>query len=105
MWDGRKKLLVSILAWPLIAPSASAADLALLTVAQADYHDATEIPSPSASAFSNFMTDEQMVRFGIANPYEPRPHRQLLKVEFSSNTNLRAYALDGYSLMVRAAFC
>lgn len=80
-------------------------ELRIQSLTRTDIHDQPEIPSPSASPFSRFLTDEEMVRTGIANPYEDRPHRPLLKVEFTTPVNLEALVEDGYSLMVKGYFC
>jgi len=84
---------------------ASTATLKLVSVKVTDYSEQPEIPSPTASAFASFMTDQQMVRNGLANPYEKRPHRKLLKVEFSSDRDLKALMQDGFSIGSYATFC
>jgi hypothetical protein len=84
----------------------STADLALVSVLAVDRYDQTELPTPSANAYTGFLSDQEMVRHGLANPYGDRPHELLLKVQFSSKTNLERFkSRDAYDLASTAFFC
>jgi hypothetical protein len=80
-------------------------DIELVSLEAADYHTQAEIPTLSASGFTQF-TDDESLRFGPGNPYEDRPHRLILKVQFMTNVDLPKFVgKNGYSLGARAFFC
>lgn len=86
--------------------STSIRDLAVVSVEAVDYHDQAEMPTPSAAGLTGFMTDQQIVEYGLGNPYEERPHRLILKATFTSETNLARFVRDnGYNLGTGAHFC
>jgi hypothetical protein len=84
----------------------SVADLAFMSVNVVDRYDQGEIPTPSASAYTGLMSDQEMVRYRLANPYGERPHELLLKAEFKSTLNLSRFANEGgYNLGNTSFFC
>ena len=81
-------------------------DIELVSLEAADYQTQTEIPTLSASDFTQFLTDEEILRFGLGNPYEDRPHRLILKAQFTTKVDLpKLVGKNGYSLGARAFFC
>jgi hypothetical protein len=86
--------------------SNSVTDLAFVLVTAVDRYDQPEIPTPSASAYTGLMSEQEMVRYGLANPYGERPHELLLKAEFKSEVNLAAFVNEGgYNLGNTSFFC
>ena len=81
-------------------------DLAFVSVEAVDRYDHSEIPAPSAAGYTGFLTDQEIVRYGLGNPYEEPKHQLLFKATFTTGTNLARFVREnGYNLGAHAYFC
>ena len=81
-------------------------DLAFVSVRVVDRHDQLEIMPPSADPALGLINESQRKKLlAEAGPIE-RPHQLLLKIEFSSHTNLAEFMRDhSFNLGSHAFFC
>jgi len=81
-------------------------DLSLMSVQAVDWQDQAEMPGPGASPAIGMVKDSEIVRMGQSVIGGKKPHRLILKIVFSSATNLSKFAADhSYNLGSDAYFC
>jgi len=81
-------------------------DLVLVSVQAVDWRDQDEMPGPGASPLVGMVNSRTLALMGQSVTGGPKPSRPLLKVEFTSATNLSKFAIENsYNLANRAYFC
>jgi hypothetical protein len=81
-------------------------DLALISVQAVDWHDQDEMPGPGASPVLGMVNSHDIERTGQSVTGREKPHRPLLKIEFTSATNLSQFVIEhSYNLGNTAFLC
>jgi hypothetical protein len=81
-------------------------DVSFVSAQAVDLHDQLEIPGPRASLLPGVVGDREQVRTGQSVTAGEKPHRLLLRVAFTSATNISNYVVrNSYSLGVYTSFC
>ncbi len=81
-------------------------DVSLASIEAVDYHERNEIPPPSMTGLPPSLSAQDAEKFGLGNPREEKPHRPLIKAQFTTRKNLALYARENsYPIGARAFFC
>jgi hypothetical protein len=81
-------------------------DLALTSVQAVDWRDQDEMPGPGASPVLGMVNSRTLALMGQSVTGGPKPHRPLLRIEFTSAMNLSKFATENsYNLGSGAYFC
>ena len=81
-------------------------DLALISVRAVDWHDQHEMPGPGASPVLGMVNSRVLAQSGQSVSGGEKPHRPLLKIEFTSATNLSQFVTEhSYNLGNTAFLC
>ncbi|WP_143596126.1 hypothetical protein [Tistlia consotensis] len=81
-------------------------DLAFVSVQAVDWYDQDEMPGPAASPVLGMVNSSDLERSGQSLTGTVKPHRLLLKIEFTSATNLSQFAMEHlYNLGNTAFLC
>ena len=81
-------------------------DLAFVSVQVVDWRDQAELPGPGASPVLGMVSNRDLVSKGQSITGGEKSHRLLLKVEFTSTTNLSKFVIENsYNLGNETFFC
>jgi hypothetical protein len=81
-------------------------DLTFRSVQVVDEHDQSELPSPGSRSNDVLRNGRRVFATEQPFPRRPSPHTPILKVEFSSSTNLSKFSIEnGISLRNITFFC
>lgn len=81
-------------------------DLAFVSVQAVDWRDQKEMPGPGASPILGMVNSHVLEQAGQSIEGGEKPHRPLLKVKFTSVTNLSRFAIDNsFPLANHTFFC
>lgn len=81
-------------------------DLTLQSVTLVDWTNQPELPGPNASPLIGMVSDHDLVASGQSLTGGEKWHRPLLKIEFTSATDLSKFTADNsYNIGVTAYFC
>jgi hypothetical protein len=81
-------------------------DLALTSVEAVDLHDQAEVPGPGVSPLRGMVDNNTLTLLGEELTGGEKPHRLVLKVEFTSALDIAKYVTENeYPLGAYAAFC
>jgi hypothetical protein len=81
-------------------------DLTFVSVQAADWHDQDEMPGPGASPVLGMVNSRDLEQSGQSVTGEEKPHRPLLKITFTSATNLSRFVSEhSYNLGNTAVLC
>jgi hypothetical protein len=85
-------LVVSLFCGSVAADSLD--DLAFLSVQAVDWQDQNEMPGPGASPVLGMVNSRDLEAKGQSVTGHEKPHRPLLKIEFTSATNLSRFVIE-----------
>jgi hypothetical protein len=81
-------------------------DLALTSVQVVDWQEQKELPGPGVSPLFGLLSDHDLALMGQSVTGGPKPHRAMLKVEFTSAMNLPQFVIENsYNLANKTFFC
>lgn len=81
-------------------------DLTFLSVQVVDWRDRAELPGPGASPVIGMVSNRDVLASGQSLTGGEKSHRSLLKVEFTSATDLPKLAIENaYNLRNKTFFC
>lgn len=81
-------------------------DLTMLSVQSVDWRDQDELPGPGVSPALGMVRDRDLALMGQSITGGEKPHRPLLKIEFTSTTNLSKFVIvNSYNLGNTAFLC
>lgn len=81
-------------------------DLAFVSVQAVDWHDQDEMPGPGASPVLGMVNSRDLEAEGQSVTGKEKRHRPLLKIEFTSATNLSQFVIEhSYNLGNTAFLC
>jgi hypothetical protein len=81
-------------------------DLVFASAQVVDLHDQAELPGPGASPIVGMVNSRDLERAGQSVTGGDKPHRPLLKIEFTSATDLSKFVIENsYNLGNAAFFC
>ena len=81
-------------------------DLSLVSVEAVDVHDQPELPGPGVSPLLGMVSDRDLIASGQTTTGGEKPHRLMLKIEFTSATDLSEFVIDNsYNLGSETFLC